>query len=45
MEKKTYETPELLYLGSVTELTALTESTPTNCSAVGSDAICKTEIT
>ena len=32
MEKKTYETPQLLCLGSVRELTALT--CDTNCSAL-----------
>ena len=36
MEKKIYETPQLLCLGSVRELTALT-APPTNCSAVRDD--------
>lgn len=35
MEKKVYETPQLLYLGSVQELTALT--CDTNCSVVCDD--------
>jgi hypothetical protein len=37
MEKKTYETPKLQYLGSVRALTALTVGPPTNCSAIGDD--------
>ena len=37
MEKKTFETPQLQYLGSVRELTALIVVPPTNCSAVGDD--------
>lgn len=35
MDKKTYETPQLLYLGSVRELTARVP--PTNCSALPVD--------
>lgn len=43
MEKKPYETPQLLSLGSVRELTALTQP-PTECSAIedfASDAFCE----
>ena len=46
MEKKTYETPQLEYLGSVRDLTALT-SPPTNCSALedfSTDRFCEPEI-
>ena len=37
MEKMSYETPQLLYLGSVRELTALVIRPPTECSALETD--------
>jgi hypothetical protein len=44
MEKKPYETPQLSWLGSVQDLTAIV-SPPTNCSALddssSGDAICE----
>ncbi|HET6360550.1 MAG TPA: lasso RiPP family leader peptide-containing protein [Gemmatimonadota bacterium] len=37
MEKKIYETPQVLSLGSVRELTELVVRPPTECSALESD--------
>jgi hypothetical protein len=43
MEKKTYETPQLLFLGSVRELTALTDPCNGSLETDFPDGICQVD--